>query len=302
MKKTDCSLCNGSIPVNDSIKVDNTTHCSSCFDATFTEENMLQNKVVTKEHDPTVCSFCQKDFDTTELEKISQYPICTDCIKDVKNKTFPLWVKGFFAAVLLLVAFSFFWNWKYYTAYKNIQTANELFQTGNFKEAGKEMAQASAIVPEVQDLEILSSYYNGIALLNEDKNVLAIKEFNKCKDALPPDYDVDYLLLQARIGVAFDSKDYEGFLANTKELMKKDSTSVYSCAAMASAYACIYVDKADEEAKKKAYDYLQRAKNIDSVSVEAKGYYSAIEYRIDSRKIIKREEFDKQFPNGWVKS
>ncbi|RYJ45504.1 hypothetical protein [Flavobacterium beibuense] len=302
MKTNSCIVCGDSKPVNETIAINSQLYCTGCFESTFTSENMLENKTIEVQRDPTVCSFCKKDFDTVELNKISQYPICPDCEVDVKNKTFPLWVKGFFAAVLVLVIFSFFWNWKYFTAYNSVNEAGKLYGEGDFASAAKEMTKARDIVPEVQDLTILISYYNGIALLQESKYTEALKEFAVCKEYLPENYDIDFLIVSSKIGLAFDNKDYEAFLDLSKERLELYPDIADYRASVASAYACIYAEKGDDDAKAGAFEYLDKAKAVDSISDDAKQYYKAIEYRIYSRNIITREEFQKQFPNGWTKS
>lgn len=164
------------------------------------------------------------------------------------------------------------------------------------------MKSASEKVPEVEDIKTISSYFNGIDLLTKDKSSEALKEFNKCKEKIPPDYDIKTLIMQARIGSAFDNKDYIGFLEASKENLELDTTLAVSFTSVASAYACLYANKGNEEDKYNSIKYLNRAKQIDSTSKEMTVYYNMVEYRIFSRKIIKREEFIKQFPNGWTKN
>lgn len=302
MRKVDCSNCDSKdIPLDESIKIDGKVYCKNCLESQFPDPKMLENKTVVKEFDPTICSSCNKDFGDTVLNKISNYPICTDCETTIKNKTFPVWVKGFFIGILVIVVGSFIWNWKYYSAYKNIKESNAFFRKGDYTNATLLMKSASDKVPEVGELEALSEYFHGIELLTKDKNAEALEEFKKCLNTLPPDYDIQELIIEARIGATFDNKDYKGFLGASKELLASDSSTATAFASVASAYACLYADKGNEEDKKSCFDYLQKAKLIDSTSEDMKSYYNMIEYRIDSRKIIKREEFVKQFPNGWTK-
>lgn len=302
MVTIDCGKCFENKPLNDTVRVDGKVYCSRCMDTTFPQEDMLDRKSVVKEFDPTVCSFCNKDFDDQQIKKVSVYPICTDCEKDLKNKAFPLWVKAFFVAILLIVCFSFFWNWKYYQAYNSIQESFGYVDRGDYNNAKKEMAEAAAKVPEVEDLKLLASYYNSVDLLSKDKYIEALTEFKKCRYKLPENYGVERLILEAEIGYAFDNKNYKGFLDATKKNLAIDSTSAASFTAVASAYACIYADKNDEEAKANALKFLNKAKVIDSTSAEMKEYYNRVEYRIESRKIIDADEFLKQFPNGWAKN
>lgn len=303
MKRIDCNICeNKNIPLNDTIKIDGKVYCSSCFEAHFSDQNDLKDKLVEKEMDPTICSSCNKDFENIELKKISTYPICDECYTIIKNKTFPTWVKGFFIGILVIVILGFVWNWKFYQAYNSIKQSNDFFQKGDYTNASILMNEASKKVPEVEDVKTIAAYFRGIELLSKDKSTEALIEFNKCKDKIPPEYNINRLIIQAKIGSSFDKGDYEGFLEASKEILSIDSTVAFSLTSVASAYACIYADKGKEDAKQNAILYLKKAQAIDDTTKELKAYYNMIEYRIDSRKIIRREDFVKQFPNGWTKN
>ena len=164
------------------------------------------------------------------------------------------------------------------------------------------MSDASKKVPEVDDLNTMADYLHGLSLLADDKSAEALEVFNKCKDNLPPDYNISSLILRAKLGVSFDTKDYNQFLALSKENLALDSTQARNWAAVASAYACVYADKGQDSSKLSAYALLNKAKLIDSTSEDNREYYNMIEYRIYSRKIIKHDDFTKQFPHGWNKN
>ncbi|MBI3233226.1 MAG: hypothetical protein HYZ42_04180 [Bacteroidetes bacterium] len=303
MRKINCDFCeNKSYPLNDTIRIDSKTYCSSCFEVHFPNQKDLENKIIEKDLDPTICTNCKKDFEEVEIKKIASYPICDECEIGINERIFPAWVKAFFAAIVIIVVGAFFWNWKYYQAYNEIKDANFYFQQGEFNNASTLMQEVSKKVPEVEDLKIIAAYFHGMELLNKDKCSESLVEFSKCYDRLPPDYNLSYFINSAKIGIAFDSKDYEGFLALTKENLNIDSTIPISLASVASAYACVYADKGNEIAKQNAIDYLNRAKELNDSSKDMQEYYNMIEYRIDSKKIIKRELFTKLFPNGWTKN
>lgn len=303
MRKTDCGVCEKTdLPLNETIKIDGKTYCADCFQKNFSDQSQLEFRTVEKEADPTVCAFCEKDFGDVELNKISTYPACADCTADIKNRTFPTWVKAFFIGIVVIVVGAFFWNWKYYQAYNDIQKSNESFGMGDYATAAALMTSAGKKVPEVEDVETLAAYFRGISFLSADKGAEALAEFNKCAEKLPPEYNMKSMIAQASIGASFDKQDYQGFLSAAKDLLQIDSTVASTWSSVASAYACIYADKGDEKAKANALKYIERAKTIDSTSAEAKQYYNMIEYRLDSRKIIRREEFLQQFPNGWTKN
>jgi len=303
MRHVACDICgNGTVPLNNTVKVDGKIYCGNCFESHFADQKLLEGRSVEKEIDPTVCSSCGTDFGEIELPKIATYPVCRTCEVEIKNKTFPTWVKAFLVGILLIVVFSSIWNWKYYRAYNDIQQSFELFQKGNIVEASSRMNVASNAVPEVEDLRVLAAYFNGVALLSADKSDEAMAEFQKCQGKLPEDYPLENLMIQARIGSSFDRGDYNGFLVAAKENLALDTTQAVSLTSVASAYACLYAKSGEEANKKQASDYLWRAKQIDSTSKEMSQYYNMVEYRLNTRNIIRREEFIKQFPNGWTKN
>lgn len=303
MRLIECHICDTkNIPMNDTIKVDGKVNCANCFETNFLDQKDLEGKLVEKDKDPTICTSCNKDFEDNELRKIANHPICDSCEIEIKNKTFPLWVKGFFIGILVIVLGSFFWNWKYYQAYHDIKQANEFFQKQDYAKATLLMNNASNKVPEVEDLTILSIYFHGLELLSKDKSAEALVEFNKCKYKAPPEFQIKSLILQAKIGATFDNKDYKGFLEASKENLALDYTQAVSLTSVASAYACIYAQEGNDTTKQNAILYLNKAKAIDDTSKTMKDYYNMVEYRIASRKIIPREEFINQFPNGWSKN
>jgi hypothetical protein len=74
MKRINCNICDEKeIALNDSIKIDGIVYCKSCFDSQFSDQNNLNNKLIENELDPTICSFCNKDYGQSELNKISIY-------------------------------------------------------------------------------------------------------------------------------------------------------------------------------------------------------------------------------------
>ncbi|MFT3980860.1 MAG: hypothetical protein QM687_10355 [Ferruginibacter sp.] len=300
MRTTDCDFCGSKdLPVNNTLKIDGKLYCEPCINRHFPYESSLEGKVVERELDPTICSSCHNDFGDTILKKISVYPICDACEKERKNKAFPLWVKAFFIAVLAIVITGFVWNWKYYQAYNSIKLSNRYADSSDYEKAYTYMQDASSKVPEVADLKVLTSFYHGIDLLAKDKSAEALEQLEQSK-ALPESFRVDYFIVQANIGKAFDTKEYESFVTYSKQQLAYDTAAAYSYAAVASAYACVYASKGNDSARQESLAYLQKAKMLDS-SAEIKQYFNMIEYRIDSKRIIRREQFLKEFPNGWTK-
>src|SRR5262249_26977112 len=126
MKQIDCDICHSrDLPLNETIRIDGKVYCGKCFESSFPDQKVPEDRNVEKDMDPTVCSSCNKDFGDIELKKIAAYPICDECEVKIRNRAFPTWVKAFFAAIMVIVIVAFIWNWKFYQAYNDIQEANK---------------------------------------------------------------------------------------------------------------------------------------------------------------------------------
>lgn len=302
MKLTGCSDCKKVVPLNDTLIIDNVYYCFQCVESKYPNEGELFSHDVRKHYDDTVCNTCKNDFGDEVLKMNSHYPICDSCIVLLREKIFPKWVKAFFAVLVLIILFSFFWNLKYYQAYKEYNQANEFYSHGDFTNASKLALSANSKVPNVKILEFSSSYFHGVDLLYKGVSTEAYNEFYKLQNEYPDDNVVNSLLYYAKAGMAFDSGNYQGFLDASKKSLEMDGASPAILTAIASAYACIYVSKDDEEAKSNCIAYLDSAKAMNDTSAAALAYFNKVEYRLFSKKIISSEEFDKKFPNGWQKT
>ncbi len=302
MRKITCDCCNNpEVALNSSVKIDGKVHCENCVKSNFTEGENLEGRVTHTDLDPTICAYCQKDFDERELRKLSKYPICDPCHADLQKRILPVWVKAFFAGILILVLFSFFWNWRFYQGYRDLNTSTSLASVSHFEEASKTIHQASTEVPEVEDLKTLDNYYKGMDLFYKDKSKEAYKAFMLCKSKLPTDYNLDYLIYTTQGSACFDDKDYRGFLKASQQLNAIDSTHIGSILCLASSYSCIYATEGNETDKQKSLAYIKKAKAIDSTSTSAKVYYNMIDYRLTTHQVVDRTQFVKQFPKGWTK-
>lgn len=303
MKLTPCDICQkDNVPINESLIVDGKRYCSDCLNTHFPDQNLLKERAVENELDPTICASCGTDFGETVLSKISRYPICDDCAVTINNRVFPGWVKFFMAAIFALVLFSFVWNRRFYQAFNHIEAANQAFDKAEIEQATSLMQTASREVPEVDDIRYAASFFNGISKLKEGNGVEALAEFNRCKEYMPPEVDMGRWIAQAEIGAGFEKKDYYLFLNASKKLVAMTDSSAMALASVASAYACLYAVKGVDSLKTLALSAMQKAQDIDSTSAEMKEYYMRIEHRIYTKEILEKVDFDKKYPNGWTKN
>ena len=296
-----CAGCNTAYSEEQIVQKNNNSYCSACAENLSGElpAIAISQNVDTSVPDST-CAFCKQNFGYSELTKLGAFPICESCNVNLNKQIFPLWVKGFFISVLVLVLFSGFWNWRFFAAYKELKLANKSFAAGKTAEAAKTMQEASNNVSEVQILADLAHYYTGVDYMLKDKATLALKEFNKCSESLPVDFRLNEVKMQAGMSVSYDRGDYQGFLKSAKEFLRSDTSLSDSWGSVASAYACLYAKNGIDSLRALSLANLKRARAIDDTSAEAKNYAGRILYRLDSRQIISKEQFDKIFPKGYT--
>ena len=116
---------------------------------------------------------------------------------------------------------------------------------------------------------------------------------------LPPTFGVDVLILQASAGMAFDTKDYDGFVVVAKEIVAKGPDNHFSYATLASAYACKYAVTSDMAFYEQSMAALDRARIMSGGDPSFKEYEQRILHRLNTREILSPQEFYRRFPNGW---
>lgn len=97
---------------------------------------------------------------------------------------------------------------------------------------------------------------------------------------------------------AFDRKDYDAFLSITQKQWKEQPSSE-TAAALSSALACKYAVTSDASYRQQSEEMLARAKelaqNDDPEQRSFKEYEGRIRYRLDSKQIISKQEYDRRF-------
>jgi len=156
-------------------------------------------------------------------------------------------------------------------------------------------------VPESTDLAAAASMYRGLSLLKDDKNAEALKCFQTA--AFHPATQgpmLSQFTLMAEAAVAFDAKNYDEFLKKEEALVKLLPTESHAVAGVASAYACKYALTGNEKYRKESLKRLDQARKLAGPNnPEMQEFVQRIQHRLDTRQILKREEFQKRFPSGY---
>jgi len=148
------------------------------------------------------------------------------------------------------------------SALAKAQKAGELEQQpGNEKEAARLMHEAASAYPEMRALNQALPYYDS--------------------------------------GVAFVDKDYDRFLAITQQIWKAAPDSANAAGQLASALACKYAITGEATWKQQAEEMLEKSKQLSQKSADEmkafEEYAERTRYRLATRKIIDKTEYDKQF-------
>jgi hypothetical protein len=117
-------------------------------------------------------------------------------------------------------------------------------------------------------------------------------EMSALRDALS-EYDA---------GVAFENRDYDRFLELEEQSFRSLPESSMAAGGVASAFACKYAVTGDPSWKQKTEDMLEKARQLSQKSPEEgkafDEYAERIRYRLTSRQIIDKPEYDRKFRSG----
>lgn len=102
-------------------------------------------------------------------------------------------------------------------------------------------------------------------------------------------------------GTAFEAKDYDRFLTIAAKQWQ-EYPSAETAAAVASALACKYAVTGDPKYKQQSEEMMEAARQKVGTDPEAlkafQEYIERIRYRLDSRQIISKTEYDRKFRSG----
>jgi len=285
--------------MNETIHVGTHVVCDACCRQILAGPNAEQLKLE-READPTICVNCGSDSGSVELPKLAGLPVCNPCETFFRNRPFPNWIKLSFAGVIALVVVSLAWNLRFFQAYAASKASFVSLARGDAEMASRQMSSAAKHVPESADLCVLATYMEGVTLLQRNQSAEALTKLTACGDKLPPQFGVEVLIADAKCGVAFDAKDYDGFLAAAEAVERLRPNDCMGTATVASAWACKYAQTGDVPAQQKALSLLEQARTMTPGSPDFKEYENRIMHQLQSREIITREEFVRRFPKGWT--
>jgi hypothetical protein len=294
MRNALCSACGKTLPLGQTLRVFDQVLCEECAQIEVEkhdEKDFVPGSVV-RQIDPTVCGRCQMDNGDTELPVLAGFHACDNCYHFVRYRPFPLWLKAAFGFILVLLVVGLVRNWPYFRAYMEWHRAQRLFQKGDIEGGMRLVDKAAARVPGSGGLGSALDLLHSMNLLREDRAKEALPILQRLNAQFPGDQQVKKATLQAEMAVAFDDKDYDQFLKKAQDYLALEPQAWPGQTAVSSAFACKYAMTGNEEFKKQALSYLDRAEKLAAPGdTNFKDMKDRIRYRLDTREIISREEY-----------
>ena len=304
MRNVTCEKCRGEFPLNDTLKVRGSVICGTCAKSVFAKEKIPANQVQ-RQVDPTICIGCGLDNGGADLDKLGQLPVCPTCEALFKNRPFPGWIKAALVGMVILVVSTLVWNSRFFRAYYELKRFESAMVAGDIEQGTAYFLSASRRIPENAELQAYGAFYEGMLLLSQDKSAEALKVLQSCRGRVGDESYLDDLIMNARVGVAFEQGEYEEFLRLALMMNEKHKDDPIYVGQLASAYACKYAQTEDEQYKAMSLAALDYSRTLASSKPEDKEYCAEYEqrilHRLYTREIISLNEFNKRYPNGWTK-
>lgn len=138
-------------------------------------------------------------------------------------------------------------------------------------------------------------------LAEADKNEEAARLMHEASNEYPQSPDLAISALALDGFVAFDHKDYDTFLRLAQAQLASRPDDPRLAGGVASALACKYAVTGDQTYRNQAEEILSKARTQAQRSPEQKAdfdeYVERINYRLDTRIIIDKKEYDRRFRN-----
>jgi hypothetical protein len=304
MRQVICAACQANVPMSEAFSVADRSFCQKCAEQFITERGKggVKRGEITRLVDPTICVHCAADAGQEEWPTVANLPACTKCENFFRNRPYPTWLKISFAVFMCVAVAAFVYNLRFFLAYVDIVRGNHAMEHGQIEQGVAHLASAAGRLPEIPELATIPNLFEAARLVNEEKDKEALALIEKTR--LSPKSHMQEMYReveqQARMGVAFERRDYDGFLDISQQLLKLHPDQASALAAVASAYACKYAVTGDAQFRDQAIQYWERAKAQAGTRIDMFGdFENRFQYRLQTREILSRQQFKERFPNGW---
>lgn len=299
MRQVLCGLCKRSIPMNNAFTLNGVSACRSCCENAQEKATSDEPVHISGQVDPTICRRCQGDNGDLPLPTIAGMPVCQTCSDVMRHFPFPAWIRAAALGLILLVVGASIWNLRFVLAYREMNASVRALERGDWDHANAMARSAVRRVPESPDLVALTSYFDGIADLRENRFPEALANFKRAGERLPAGFGIDELTQQARIGAAFEAQNYGEALSLSIQAADRQPNDAGAQAAVASALACQFAATGDVAFRERALSRLKVVKNLATEMPAWNVFEQRMLHRLSSREIIDENEFHRRFPQGW---
>ena len=305
MKQETCRKCGSSFPMGDTYLVFGAPMCEPCMtsDLAGRDKKSIHEDSVRRQIDPTVCVKCGLDNGQIGFRTLaSGLPVCPECEKKIAGMRLPFWIKAGMFVLLILAAASCLYNWRYFQGYADLTRGVKSFQEMEIEKGASHLESAAQNVPEAREIRYLANLVRGIDLLTKDKSGEALERFRAAAEYDSTSANLQEYMLAAEQGAAFDNRDYDRFLDISRQALADDPDNYSAAAGVASALACKWAVTGDAVLKKEAYEHLAKARKLAGAdNPDFTEYEGRTLYRIDSRRIIDKTEYETLFPEGYTR-
>ena len=159
-----------------------------------------------------------------------------------------------------------------------------------FQEVNSLWTRATAALEKAQQASKLEEH--------DGKEMEAAQLMHQAASAYPEMRALAFAAEAYDAGLAFARHDYDAFLAITEKQWKEQS-GPETAAQMASALACKYAVTGDMAYRQKSEEMIEKARQLTGGNAQAlkdfTEYVERIKFRLESRQIIGREEYNRRF-------
>jgi len=108
------------------------------------------------------------------LPRIAGLPVCDACARLIRNRPFPAWIKGSFAALILLAVLAFLYNQRFFAAHVEMLRGVRELRNENLEGAVALFDAAAERVPEEPEIRAGARYFHAVLLVNQERSAEAI--------------------------------------------------------------------------------------------------------------------------------
>src|SRR5262245_27550143 len=136
MRHLECSGCHSSFPAATTFTVNREVLCEPCADKKVVSIQEAKGALeVSRGVDPTICFKCSADFGNEDLPVVAGLHACESCHDLVMNYSYPAWLKGAAAALVVLLVLSLAYGRSYFAAGRDYYKGRKLLDSGQPEQA-----------------------------------------------------------------------------------------------------------------------------------------------------------------------